>query len=489
MNVKIGINPDLLEQRRPAVARRRDAARGRADRRQADRLPGLRARQQVPARIRRRCARCCPRTSLELVSGWYSGRLARRSVEEEIAAVGPHLKLLADNGAKVMVYGEVADSIQGAPQPLYKRPRFFTPAQWDAYADRRHAIRAAHARARRARRVSPSHGRVRRSAAGCRRAHEPRRRRGGPAVRQRPHDLRRRRRGGDAREARQARVPRPLQGRAAGRDQARAQPQLELPRVGDQRRVHRARRRRRRLSRADGASCARTATRAGWWSRPSRIRSWRRATRTRTRDSARCTELRDRNEPPRERQQPRAAATSSRVTPQSAGWKYVGFAAHRLAPGRGRWRSPRATTKCASSCCADTRDGRRRRGRRGARSASARACSPTRRRMRCTCLPARAVARARRAPTPRSAVASAPGSGRATRAPHRAVDDEALRARPGLQHALRVRHPAADRARRSAAGGRGAHAVAGTRRAIRRTSTTPTTRRWKARSRKRITTG
>jgi inosose dehydratase len=73
---------------------------------------------------------------LELVSGWYSGRLAKRSVEEEIAAVGPHLKLLADNGAKVMVYGEVQDSIQGAPQPLYKRPRFFTSAQWDAYADR-----------------------------------------------------------------------------------------------------------------------------------------------------------------------------------------------------------------------------------------------------------------------------------------------------------------------------------------------------------------
>ena len=71
-----------------------------------------------------------------LVSGWYSGRLARRSVEDEIAAVGPHLKLLADNGANVMVYGEVADSIQGAPQPLYKRPRFFTAAQWDAYADR-----------------------------------------------------------------------------------------------------------------------------------------------------------------------------------------------------------------------------------------------------------------------------------------------------------------------------------------------------------------
>lgn len=73
---------------------------------------------------------------LSLVSGWYSGRLARRSVQEEIDAVGPHLELLAKNGATAMVYGEVADTIQGAPQPLYQRPRFTTDAQWDAYAQR-----------------------------------------------------------------------------------------------------------------------------------------------------------------------------------------------------------------------------------------------------------------------------------------------------------------------------------------------------------------
>ena len=73
---------------------------------------------------------------LELVSGWYSGRLAQRSVEEEITAVGPHLKLLADNDARVMVYGEVANSIQGAPSPLYQRPRLFKPQDWQAYADR-----------------------------------------------------------------------------------------------------------------------------------------------------------------------------------------------------------------------------------------------------------------------------------------------------------------------------------------------------------------
>jgi inosose dehydratase len=57
-------------------------------------------------------------------------------VAEEIAAVAPHLKLLADNGATVMVYGEVADGIQGAPQPLYKRPRFVGDVAWREYADR-----------------------------------------------------------------------------------------------------------------------------------------------------------------------------------------------------------------------------------------------------------------------------------------------------------------------------------------------------------------
>jgi inosose dehydratase len=73
---------------------------------------------------------------LACVSGWYSGELARRSVDEEIAAVGPHLDLLAKNGANVMVYGEVADAIQGLPIPLHKRPRFRTDGEWRAYADR-----------------------------------------------------------------------------------------------------------------------------------------------------------------------------------------------------------------------------------------------------------------------------------------------------------------------------------------------------------------
>lgn len=74
---------------------------------------------------------------LEVVSGWYSGHLAARSVEEEIAAVEPHLRLLAENGCKVMVYGEVADSIQGErTAPLYKRPRFRSDDAFKRYGER-----------------------------------------------------------------------------------------------------------------------------------------------------------------------------------------------------------------------------------------------------------------------------------------------------------------------------------------------------------------
>jgi len=76
------------------------------------------------------------RHGLECVSGWYSGRLAHGSVANEIGAVGPHLDLLARNGATVMVYGEVAGSVQGSPVPLYKRPRFFSASQWREYGDK-----------------------------------------------------------------------------------------------------------------------------------------------------------------------------------------------------------------------------------------------------------------------------------------------------------------------------------------------------------------
>jgi inosose dehydratase len=71
------------------------------------------------------------------VSGWYSGRLAEGPLEAEIARCAGHMAKLKRNGCKVVVYGEVAGSIQGRiDTPLAQRPRFSRDEQWRAYAQR-----------------------------------------------------------------------------------------------------------------------------------------------------------------------------------------------------------------------------------------------------------------------------------------------------------------------------------------------------------------
>jgi len=77
------------------------------------------------------------------VSGWYSGRLAEGSLEAEIDNCRQHMAKLQFNGCKVVVYGEVAGSIQGRiDTPLAKRPRFADEAAWRDYAGRLDAFGA-----------------------------------------------------------------------------------------------------------------------------------------------------------------------------------------------------------------------------------------------------------------------------------------------------------------------------------------------------------
>ena len=75
------------------------------------------------------------------VSGWYSGRLAESTVDLEIENCAAHMNKLRHNGCRVVVYGEVAGSIQGRiDTPLAKRPRFITDAHWQGYAKRLNAF-------------------------------------------------------------------------------------------------------------------------------------------------------------------------------------------------------------------------------------------------------------------------------------------------------------------------------------------------------------
>jgi inosose dehydratase len=87
------------------------------------------------------------RHGLDLVSGWYSAQLCRRSVADEIAAVADHLDLLAAMGCPVMVFAEGHGSTDGNPAaPLSGRPVLADTA-WPPFCAKLNAM-AHHLRAR-----------------------------------------------------------------------------------------------------------------------------------------------------------------------------------------------------------------------------------------------------------------------------------------------------------------------------------------------------
>ncbi|MBC2835377.1 myo-inosose-2 dehydratase [Paragemmobacter straminiformis] len=61
---------------------------------------------------------------LAFISGWYSTELLIRTVEDEIAAVQPHLAKLKHNGCKVCIVCETSNAIHGdAAKAVNDRPR------------------------------------------------------------------------------------------------------------------------------------------------------------------------------------------------------------------------------------------------------------------------------------------------------------------------------------------------------------------------------
>ena len=59
---------------------------------------------------------------LRFISGWYSTNLLVQSVEDETAAIQPHLDKLRHNGCKVCIACETSNSIQGLATPLSESP-------------------------------------------------------------------------------------------------------------------------------------------------------------------------------------------------------------------------------------------------------------------------------------------------------------------------------------------------------------------------------
>jgi inosose dehydratase len=70
---------------------------------------------------------------LDLVAGWYDGRILDREIEDEFDAILPHLKLLRDLGAKHVVYADTSRGRHDAIHaPISQRPRL-SDDEWQAY--------------------------------------------------------------------------------------------------------------------------------------------------------------------------------------------------------------------------------------------------------------------------------------------------------------------------------------------------------------------
>jgi inosose dehydratase len=73
---------------------------------------------------------------LDLVSGWYDGRILDREVDAEFEAILPHLTLLRDLGARHVVYADTSRGRHdGIYAPISQRPRL-DDGEWRAYGEK-----------------------------------------------------------------------------------------------------------------------------------------------------------------------------------------------------------------------------------------------------------------------------------------------------------------------------------------------------------------
>ncbi|WP_439627408.1 myo-inosose-2 dehydratase [Shinella sp.] len=73
---------------------------------------------------------------LDLVSGWYDGRILENTIDQEFDAILPHLTLLRDLGAHHVVYADTSRGRHGAiHDPISQRPKLMDD-EWKAYGEK-----------------------------------------------------------------------------------------------------------------------------------------------------------------------------------------------------------------------------------------------------------------------------------------------------------------------------------------------------------------
>ncbi len=74
--------------------------------------------------------------NLDLVSGWYDGRILENTIDQELDAILPHLTLLRDVGARHVVYADTSRGRHGAiHDPISQRPTLMED-EWKAYGEK-----------------------------------------------------------------------------------------------------------------------------------------------------------------------------------------------------------------------------------------------------------------------------------------------------------------------------------------------------------------
>ena len=74
--------------------------------------------------------------NLELVSGWHSGFLLDRSVEEEIESAKEHIELLKTMGCKVFIFCELTNCIHGKIKTPVRHRVPFQKNRWTGYGNK-----------------------------------------------------------------------------------------------------------------------------------------------------------------------------------------------------------------------------------------------------------------------------------------------------------------------------------------------------------------
>ena len=80
------------------------------------------------------------RHHLDLVSGWYDGRIHERDIEAEWSAILPHMTLLRDLGCRYVVYADTSGRSEGDLfAPISRRPKL-ADGDWAGYGKRLTAL-------------------------------------------------------------------------------------------------------------------------------------------------------------------------------------------------------------------------------------------------------------------------------------------------------------------------------------------------------------